>query len=137
MRTLLIATLVVCSTANAQIVNVECPRSYPPEDAALPSVPSGHKGKGLVEQRELVNVGIFGGEFGGKEEFVSGYEKKVKGGTDMVDFSLPTWLVCYYRGGISWWEEVNAGDLKAKGKIKQGCVIQTREKGKSIRLVCQ
>lgn len=137
MKRLLIAAVVFCSTSNAQVVNVECPKSYPPTDAPLTIAPPGHKGKGLVETRELVNVGIFGGEFGGKEEFVPGYEKKVKGGTDMVDFSLPTWLVCYYRGGISWWEQVDAGELKANGTIKNGCVIQTRDKGKTIRLVCQ
>jgi hypothetical protein len=78
MRTLLLAGLVLCSTANAQVFSVECPKFYPPQDSALAVVPPGHQGKGLVEKRELENVGIFGGEFGGKEEFVSGYEKKVK-----------------------------------------------------------
>jgi hypothetical protein len=136
-RTLLLAALLLASTANAQVVNVECPRSYPPSDSALAAVPAGHTGKGLVEARELVNVGFFGGEFGGKEEFVSGREKKVKGGTDMTDFSPPAWLVCYYRGGVSWWEKVDAGELMAKGRLKEGCMLQTRDKGKSIRLLCR
>jgi hypothetical protein len=136
-RTFLLAAILLSATSHAQVLDVECPRSFPPEDSALAAVPAGHRGKGLVETRELVNVGIFGGEFGGKEEFVSGLEKKVKGGTDMIDFSPPTWLVCYYRGGVNWWEKVDAGELMAKGKLKQGCVIQTREKGKSIRLLCR
>jgi len=137
MRTLLIAGLILCSTANAKVVNVECPKSYPPQNTALTTTLSGHKGKGLVEKSELVNFGIFGGDFGEKQEFVLGRSKKVKGGTDMVGFSSPTWLVCYYRNGVSWWEQVDAADLHRQGKIKDGCVIQSRDNGKSIRLICQ
>lgn len=132
MRTLLIAGLVVAFGANAQVVNVECPKSYPPKDSALAVAPLGHKGKGLVQTSELVSYQIFGGEFGGQAELVSGRPKKVKEGTDIVDFSTPAWLVCNYRAGTSWWEQVIP-----KGKITEGCVIQLRDNGKSVRLICQ
>lgn len=128
---LLIVGLVLTSTAHAQVVHIECPKFYPPKDAALEVVPPGHKGKGLVEKSELRSYRIFGGEFGGKAEFVAGYPKKVKGGTDVIDFSTPDWFVCNYRAGTSWWEQVTP-----TGKITEGCVIQVRDNGKTIRLVC-
>jgi len=131
MRILLLAGLVLASTANAQMVNVECPKSYPPKDFVLAAAPPGHKGKGLIEKSELVGYQIFGGEFGGKVELVSGYPKKVKEGTDIIDFSTPDWLVCNYRAGISWWEQVIPKD-----KITDGCIIQIRDRGTTIRLVC-
>jgi hypothetical protein len=132
MKALVIAVLLLSSTADAQVVNVECPKSYPPKDTALEVAPAGHKGKGLIEKSELVGYQIFGGEFEGKAEFVSGYPKKVKGGTDIVDFSTPDWFVCNYRTGTSWWEQVTP-----KGKISEACVIQIRDNAKTIRLVCQ
>jgi hypothetical protein len=132
MRALFIAALLLASTADAQVVNVECPKSYPPKDAALEVAPPGHRGKGLVEKSELIGYQIFGGEFGGKTEFVSGHPKKVKGGSDITDFSTPDWFVCNYRAGTSWWEQVIP-----KGKITEACVIQIRDNAKTIRLLCQ
>lgn len=137
MRTLLIAGMALACNANAQLVNVECPRSYPPQPITLTATPSGHQGQGLLPpSNPLEDWSIFDGEFGESMQIHAGEVTKVNGGTDT---KVPPirWLVCYYRGGLSWWEETGAGKLFEKGLVKDGCVVQSRTNGKTIKLICK
>lgn len=137
MRTLLFMVLLLACNANAQVVSVECPKSYPPKASALEVVPAGHQGKGLVPANNpLEDWSLFDGEFGESAPIHAGEETKVKDGTDAKAPPI-RWFVCYYRGGISWWEETGANNAAAKGQIKKGCIVQTREHGKVFRLVCK
>lgn len=137
MSKLLIAGLILACNANAQVISVECPKSYPPKDSALDVAPTGHTGRGLVPANNpLEDVGLFDGEFGEPAQVHGGEIRKVKGGTD-IEVPPIRWLVCYYRGGISWWGETGADKAADKGQIKAGCVVQVRDKGKSFKLVCK
>jgi hypothetical protein len=137
MRTLLITGLILAcnANANAQVISVECPKSYPPKDSALEVAPPGHKGRGLVPARNPLEDWSLFDEFNDPAPIHAGEATKVKGGTD-TEVPPIRWLVCYYRGGISWWDETGADKAADKGLLKQGCLVQTRDKGKSFKLVC-
>lgn len=136
MRTLLFIVLLLACNANAQVVSVECPKSYPPKASALEVVPEGHKGKGLVPaDNPLEDWSLFDGDFGESAQIHAGEEAKVKGGTD-TKVPPVRWFVCYYRGGISWWEETGADKAAAKGQLKEGCVVHAKATGRAFRMVC-
>lgn len=84
----------------------------------------------------LEDWGIFDGEFGEPAQIHAGETVKVKGGSD-TKVPATRWFVCYYRGGINWWDETGADKLADKGQLKDGCVVQSRDNGKSFRLVCK
>lgn len=137
MNKLLMAGLLLACNANAQVVSVECPKSYPPKASPLEVAPPGHKGRGLVPAgNPLKDWGIFDGEFSEPAQIHAGEDAKVNGGTDT---KVPPirWFVCYYRGGISWWDETGADKVADKGQIKEGCTVQTRDNGKAFKLVCK
>jgi hypothetical protein len=137
MKMLLIAGIVLACDANAQLVNVECPKSYPPKPSALEVTPGSHRGRGLVPAKNpLEDWGVFDGEFGGSMQIHTGEAVKVPGGTD-TQVPPIRWFVCYYRGGVSWWEETGADKLMENGQIKVGCSVQSRVKGKTMTLVCK
>ena len=129
--------LILACNASAQVVSVECPQFYPPRTSPLEVTPPGHKGRGLVPaSNPLVDWSLFDGEFGESAQIHAGEETKVKGGTDTTVPPI-RWFVCYYRGGISWWDETGADKAAEKGLLKQGCVVQARDKGKAFKLVCK
>jgi hypothetical protein len=134
---MIFAGLILACNADAQVVSIECPKSYPPKDSALEVAPPGHKGMGLVPaSNPLKDWSLFDGEFGEQAQIHAGEDIKVKDGTDT---KVPPirWFVCYYRGGISWWNETGADKAANKGLLKQGCLVETREKGKAFKLVCK
>jgi len=134
----LIPLVLPLASAQAQVVEFECPKFYPSQDTALAEVPYQHKGKGIIKRRELYNVALFWGDSSGIMELAPAFDKKVKDGTD-VGFLPPTWLVCYY-GNVSWWEEVNADKMAEKGQIKEGCILQIRDRVQGTagyKLVCK
>lgn len=136
-RLLLIVGLILAWNVNAQVVSVECPRSYPPKDSPLDVPMPGYRGRGLVPGGGLLtDWSIFDGEFGGLGQIHVGEVVKVKGGTDTT---VPPvrWLVCYYRGDVSWWGETGADKAADAGSIKRGCVVQARDKGRAVKLVCR
>lgn len=94
MRIFLIAGIVFACNANAQLVSIECPKSYPPKPAALEVTPDGHHGRGLVPANNpLEDWNIFDGEFGGSMQVHTGEIVKVKGGTD-THVPQIRWFVC-------------------------------------------
>ena len=132
---LLFVVLIVTCNANAQVVSVECPHSYPPKDLPLDAPMPGYRGRGLVPGGGLLtDWSIFDGEFGGLAQIHVG--EVLKGGTDTT---VPPvrWLVCYYRGDVSWWGETGADRAADVGAIRQGCVVQARDKGRAVKLVCR
>lgn len=137
MRTWYFAMFFVAFNANAQVVNVECPKTYPPRDSSLEATPNGHRGKGLVPANSpLEDWGLFDGEFGEPMQIHAGTDVKVAGGTN-TEVPPIRWFVCYYRGGVSWWGETGANDASKKGLLKRGCMVQSRANEKAFQLICE
>jgi hypothetical protein len=136
MRILLLACLILASTANAQ--EIECPKFYPWEDTVLAEVPYKHTGKGVVAREELSSASAMWGDFNNPAEFHGGPENKVKGGTDIVMPPNSAWFVCWYGRGrtIGWWEQLKHDPDKVKG-----CTMKIRNKvGRDpmdIKFVCK
>lgn len=121
MKRLLFALLLTAPCAGAQ--EVSCPKFYPSEDTALLEVPYEHKGKGIVRRQELTGANWMGGDLGDTSGEMVGGVTKVKGGRDLAVPPFARWMVCWYGGGVTWWEQLKPEHIKA-GR----CVIQVRDK---------
>lgn len=120
----LFAVLMLLAVARA--AEIQCPSSYPAEEATLSEIPRGHEGGGLIRGAPLSSAYIYIGKL---HSDPNGFEamqlvpKRVKGGWDTEDHFTPQetkWLVCVYggnarlsvenpqvAGSIEWWEKIN------------------------------
>lgn len=134
MKTLLLAFVLTGSGASAK--EISCPKFYPSQETVLPEAPYQHKGKGFVPKQELSGANWMGGELGDTSGEMMGGVTKVKGGRDIIVPAFARWMVCWYGGGVSWWEELNPQTIRG-----DRCVIQVRNKvGRDpmdIKLTCK
>lgn len=136
MKRLLIAVLVLSSTAKAQ--EVKCPEFYPEKEVTLAETPSGHKGIGLIRGANLSSAFMYVGELHSDPSMNQAMQEvptKVKGGWDMIYNFTPKdtkrWLICVYggdresvdrpriHGRTEWWEMIDPR--------KSSCVLRFRE----------
>lgn len=121
MKRLLLTLAIIAPCALAK--DISCPKFYPSQDTALPEVPYLHKGKGFVPKQELSGANWMGGELGDTSGEMIGGVTRVKGGRDITVPAFARWMVCWYGGGVSWWEELNPKSIKG-----DKCVIHVRDK---------
>lgn len=121
--TFLIVTLLLLPMARAE--EIKCPDSYPANEVALPEIPAGHKGSGLIRGAHLSSAYIYVGKLHSDPNGFDAMQlvpKRVAKGWDSEDYFTPQetkWLVCVYggdgrtsvdnprtTGSIEWWEKI-------------------------------
>lgn len=126
MNKLLLVSLVLSSTAHAQVI--ECPKLFPSNETAFSEVSLGKTGAARVQRGHLSHAYMYFGELYGEQFFTPPVSKKVKGVWDAKYTFSPeykNWLVCTY-GGDAWgggtverWERLDPKITSCLLKVRQ------------------